>query len=429
MARDVLIRLKKLSTTGKVPANAAVRFEPTVLRADADGYILDDYFDAVMVDGEATVTDLPETDLNWAYKVQVRGHGRGAGLKQVYATWYVHLPEGEGTVNFEDLPRIDPKTLTPVNDPDPAWVDAVTAVFNDSVSTAVEPAMVTAAEDETSQFRSALNAATAQSITDETSPVHAAVVTAVGGSIPEGVVTSQDFGTMVIGTDPNEELPLGTIAFYLPQAPTLFTTFSTSTVGAVPTGWTPQWSTGRTWAVATDAGATDGVVLRATGDLSNTGLAWDAIAPLLEGETGGEIVFKWRSGHEGQPMRSIINGSGAAGTETGYHAGLRNATTAAIGKFDNGTQHTVIGTEAAFASPVNTWMVTRHRWNTDGTLMARTWRNSQAEPTGWQVTATNTDFSAGWWGLSSRAITAPDPVHEIDWVGFAAGTHTAPKGA
>lgn len=159
MARDVLIRLKKLSTTGKVPAHAAVRFEPTVLRADADGYILDDYFDAVMVDGEATVTDLPETDLNWAYKVQVRGHGRGAGLKQVYATWYVHLPAGEGTVNFEDLPRIDPKTLTPVNDPDPAWVDAVTAVFTDSVGDAVPVKMVEEAEKTDSPFRTALNAA------------------------------------------------------------------------------------------------------------------------------------------------------------------------------------------------------------------------------------------------------------------------------
>lgn len=159
MARDVLIRLNRLSTTGKVPANAAVRFEPTVLRADADGYILDDYFDAVMVDGEATVTDLPETDLNWAYKVQVRGHGRGAGLKQVYATWYVHLPAGEGTVNFEDLPRIDPKTLTPVNDPDPAWVDAVTAVFSDSVAEAVPTTMVAEAEKTDSPFRSALNAA------------------------------------------------------------------------------------------------------------------------------------------------------------------------------------------------------------------------------------------------------------------------------
>ena len=64
MARDVLIRLNKLSANGKAPANAKVRFTPTILRVDAEGYILDDYFDVIMVDGEGTANDLPETDLN-----------------------------------------------------------------------------------------------------------------------------------------------------------------------------------------------------------------------------------------------------------------------------------------------------------------------------------------------------------------------------
>lgn len=222
MARDVLIRLNRLSTTGKVPANAAVRFEPTVLRADADGYILDDYFDAVMVDGEATVTDLPETDLNWAYKVQVRGHGRGAGLKQVYATWYVHLPAGEGTVNFEDLPRIDPKTLTPVNDPDPAWVDAVTAVFNDSVSTAVEPAMVTAAEDETSQFRSALNAASVQAVSPRVGATRVDVVNSAATLNSAGIQAVIDAAPagaeFYFSTEGGREITLGN-APLVPSAP------------------------------------------------------------------------------------------------------------------------------------------------------------------------------------------------------------------
>jgi hypothetical protein len=166
MARDILIRLNKLTASGKAPAEETVWFKPTVLRSDADGITVDDAFPVELVDGVGTANDVPTTDLNWAYRVQIGDNDRRGSW-----SWYVHVPEGDGPVNFEDLPRIDPKTMTPVNDPDPAWVAAVTAAVSDSVAEAVPTTMVAEASDETSEFRSVLNAATGQKIAADVPPL------------------------------------------------------------------------------------------------------------------------------------------------------------------------------------------------------------------------------------------------------------------
>lgn len=80
----------------------------------------------VVVDGVAVAVDLPVTGVGWA--LNVVGSFVALTGETYTTTEYVTVPAGTGGLDFEDLPRVDPTTLTAeITPPDPAWWAAVTA--------------------------------------------------------------------------------------------------------------------------------------------------------------------------------------------------------------------------------------------------------------------------------------------------------------
>ena len=79
----------------------------------------------VAIDGVAVTVDLPVTGVEWALKVT----GTFVGLTGTEYTTveYVTIPAGAGALQFEDLPRVDPATLSVTAAPEAAWWTALNA--------------------------------------------------------------------------------------------------------------------------------------------------------------------------------------------------------------------------------------------------------------------------------------------------------------
>lgn len=257
----------------------------------------------------------------------------------------------------------------------------------------------------------------------------AKIAAAVGTVTPDGAVTSTDFTHIKLSHDPTEEAPAGTVIFYLPPPVTLFTTFSGLPVGETPSGWTPRWATSRMWKVVEDPTASGGVALECASASGTSGLQWDAVSTILGSGTDGELVWKWRTGNLVVPARGFMAGSGDATSPTMFHGAMRNISVASLGKFVDGEHTVTIGNQKTLPGlEAATWYISRMR-KTGSLLQARTWRADEIEPVEWQMEATDDAISGtGWWGLLSHVAAGANATHTYDWVGFALGDRTAPRG-
>ncbi|MDO5374229.1 MAG: hypothetical protein Q4F10_12315 [Corynebacterium glutamicum] len=258
----------------------------------------------------------------------------------------------------------------------------------------------------------------------------AKIAASVGNVTPDGVITSADFSTIKITNDPMEEAPVGTLLFYMPLPETIFTNFSGLPIGEAPGGWTTRWATNRMWRIIEDATASNGVALECSSAAGTAGLQWDVIDRILDGATDGEIIWKWKTSNLVVPARAFTCGSGEPAAPTMFHGAMRNSSSFSLGKFVDGVHTSSVGTTKAVTDfSANTWYISRMR-KSGTTLQARTWIATDTEPGSWEMEVTDSALSqSGWWGLLSHVAAGATATHTYDWVGFAAGDNTAPKGA
>lgn len=100
-----------------VPAEGSVDFRPTTRYQQGEAVVVD-ASRTTTVDGDATVTLAP-TGPGWCWRVTHR--------PSLGRSWseYVLVPDSDDVVEFMDLVRVDPESLEPDADPDPAWWGAV----------------------------------------------------------------------------------------------------------------------------------------------------------------------------------------------------------------------------------------------------------------------------------------------------------------
>ena len=118
----VHISLGRDDGTTKTAAKGVVEWEPTTRREDGTMVILERGFAVPLVAGEATVTVDP-SGLTWCWRVTERTDSGGT-------VRYVSVPNSATTVEYVDLPDVDPTTLVAWSpaDPEAAYQAALDAI-------------------------------------------------------------------------------------------------------------------------------------------------------------------------------------------------------------------------------------------------------------------------------------------------------------
>jgi hypothetical protein len=115
-----------------------------------------------------------------------------------------------------------------------------------------------------------------------------------------------------------------------------------------------------------------------------------------------ELVAKVRTRNSNTGFRNALRArcSGDAGSEQGYYLDL-SAAGLSLNKFDSNHAMVVLD-DAVFPWSQNTWYWLRLRVDGDH-LYGKAWPDGSSEPAGWQLSATDTDYSAGWAGLGHNS--------------------------
>ena len=114
----VHVSLHRDAAHGKAPITGPMRFAPSRRRSDGQDIILPAGFDVDLVDGEAIV-ELDATGPDWcwtAYEPTLRGAIRNVLVPDV---------SDDEVLEYSSLPDVDPTTLDPSAEPDPAWWAAI----------------------------------------------------------------------------------------------------------------------------------------------------------------------------------------------------------------------------------------------------------------------------------------------------------------
>lgn len=239
----------------------------------------------------------------------------------------------------------------------------------------------------------------------------------MGGSIPDGVVTSLDVARFIAVPegDPLPALNDGDVVLRYSIAGTAYFEDFSALAAGVPTGFTPRWDATATWTIEADATATGGKVLRyATAGGGRQMLSWDALDTDADRATV-EVLIKWKPITTNEVGGIAVRASGDNATETGYRAGGAGAINMSVTKYQAGA-YTILNETTRQASLAGAWHFTRIRVEGD-TQSAKIWRATEAEPAQWMVTASDTGITdPGWVGFASTQAGTID----FDWI--AAGT-------
>jgi hypothetical protein len=194
--------------------------------------------------------------------------------------------------------------------------------------------------------------------------------------------------------------------------------FSTDTAGAAPSGWTARWTTtNSTWTVQTDSSAIGGKRMRHTAmSTARRLLSWDAIdADVNRADT--EIVARLRASQKSDYQnRLYLRCAGAAGTETGYFAGIHASNGLVLFCYLNGTS-TQLAT-SPYPWQANTWYWIRFR--VQGTsIKSKIWGDNELEPAAWTLEMTDSSISAaGWTGVGAYELSGN---RDFDYVAVGTG--------
>lgn len=180
-----LVRLKFAvpDTTGQKPSEGALRWTPTKRRTAGDTVVMPAGFVATLTNGEAVI-DVDPTGADWVWRVD-------ENVPTSYGTSrYVAVPDLGTEVNYTTLVQVDPATLEPSEDPDPAWYAYVDTLEGQAATasasavaakTAAEAAQASATGSQAGAAASAVTATTkaAEASTSATNAA-ASAATALG---------------------------------------------------------------------------------------------------------------------------------------------------------------------------------------------------------------------------------------------------------
>lgn len=120
----VIFYLSVASEHGYAAATGTITARPTdatkARRSPHTMALPDSFTESVGADGTAII-DLPPTDNSWSWKITIDVDGAGSDTRHVL------VPELPYIVNFWDLPAVNPDTLEPLYEADPAWYAALNA--------------------------------------------------------------------------------------------------------------------------------------------------------------------------------------------------------------------------------------------------------------------------------------------------------------
>jgi len=229
---------------------------------------------------------------------------------------------------------------------------------------------------------------------------------------------------IIASTDPNYPLEDGDLLILVDVPTQYFTDFSEYSTGVAPSDWSQPWAVA-TLSIVADGAATGGKVLRCTkGSSSRSLLAWDGVAAVSSQYADVEIVYKWRASATNASVRTILRGSGSAGSENGQAPGYHsNGQLILSYTYTNGTVNFPSSNDAPDIVP-DTWYITRAQ-AIGSTLRVRVWAAADPEPGTWNIDTATTFADPGYVGLFPfEAATT-----EYDYVGFGFNGDPAPTEA
>lgn len=213
------------------------------------------------------------------------------------------------------------------------------------------------------------------------------------------------------------------------QPPTsYFTDFTEYPTGAQPADWVTTGAATRLWNVQANGSASGGVDLVASGS-SGGSLINPLWQEMMRGQTDFEISWKWTQGSPGGNIRALMYGSVPA-PSSGTTPGVANYVTGSpinastIGFRESiGDVVSTIGSTAAFSTSASTYYIAVVRkvgiW-----YYGKQWNALDPEPSEWMVSAGSPRLWEGAFGLTSIGGNT----QRVDWVGFAVGGASAPRG-
>lgn len=155
----VRVKVSVPEVMGLEPAGGAIRWTPTKRRVAGDTVVMPKGFAVPLLNGAADI-EVSATSADWVWRVDEQVPG--ATNKSLYLA----VPD-LAEIEYTDLIEVDPKTLVPTADPDPAWyayVDTLAGQAGTAAASAVaaKTAAETARDSATgSQASAAASAATA----------------------------------------------------------------------------------------------------------------------------------------------------------------------------------------------------------------------------------------------------------------------------
>jgi len=112
---QVHIDIKKESSTGvEVPLLVGMAWSPSKLRTVGDTIVVPESFPVTLDYAPVTITVTPSQFPDWVWRVRYWADSTKYDK-------YLIVPNSASVLEFTDLEEIDPATLSPVVEPEPAW--------------------------------------------------------------------------------------------------------------------------------------------------------------------------------------------------------------------------------------------------------------------------------------------------------------------
>lgn len=177
------------------------------------------------------------------------------------------------------------------------------------------------------------------------------------------------------------------------------TDFASYSAGIRPSDWTERWNTGSSdWTVRRSSDGSSLLEHRATQSKRNA-ISWNKLGTLSDVRLHTRVRMLNVSG--GGLAGLIVGGSGAAGGEAGYLWRFKNTGDfrgVELARFVGGSARILKSYPFSFGTGAAYHMVLER---SGSTVRAKVWKDGASEPSGWQVSVTDSNVGSGWAGFSN----------------------------
>jgi len=199
-----------------------------------------------------------------------------------------------------------------------------------------------------------------------------------------------------------------------------FNSFRQYPLNQFPFDFTNMWAGNAIWEVREEIGRQgDKVLFNDSAGGAYRFIRWDKIADTDD----MELLMLVNSQGDGESSFAVVRGSGSAGNETAYFTWLQSYGDYKAFELYKTVNGTPTGLAGFYVEPVwefNEWFYVRLR--ADGNnIMAKLWHENDAEPVGWQISATDNDIASGGIGVGNFT-GAGDRMWDIIGVGIDGAT-------